>query len=412
MGPFDAGYHPVKGFPTKDSARRVVRGAVALKDLLSLALLCTYVLAAHFCYYITLVPFGLLEYLKEERGFTDPALRAPLAALALAGVVSGLLAGIALDRFSPRPRRRFMLMAVIALALAFCARAGFLIQTGFTPFFGLLGLLLGTQIVLALGAFSTHIPARLLGIFAGLGAGVAYLAANLIVAYADGPAQVGVMSAGLCVSCALAIALFSPSSENLHEEAIGRRDGGLGSMVIALAPLAFLVLVDSYSFYPVGRSDLWARPVLATPADWSSNGVWHLLFAGIFGLSYFRFGRRKLLMAACAALMAATVLCYLNLDNDMAGLVRPLYSMAVGGYTVILFAVFAEVVPANRPMTGIALGMALVGWTASPSGIAASRAVELRFGLEVLYLISAIAALLLLAALTLVPLASRSKGAS
>ncbi len=364
---------------------KVALGTIMLKETLLLGLLCAWVLAVNFAYYVTLVPFGLLHYMRDSVGMTEAAMRIPLAALTLSGIAAAIISGFVFDRIT-KTRVRFVVIAVLCAAMAFIAKFSFALTSHFTILFAVLGFLLGAQIVLILGVFSVNVPWRLKGIFAGFAAGLAYLLANMAVAFSGDPIRLGGIDMGLAASGAAAIFLFSGVLKKPYEEKPGVEGGSLIKALAALLPLALLIAADSFTFQPVGRSDYGPNPIFSGSSDWVSNGMYHFLLSVICGLYYFRWGKNKVVAVASAALLAAAVALYFNQDRNLVKIVHPLYSASVGCYTVALFAVFHEIIPNKRPMLGIALGMALVGWIANPVGVGLSQWVSSAYGLRVFHI--------------------------
>jgi predicted MFS family arabinose efflux permease len=388
---------------------KIALGTLLMRDPLLLGLLCIWVLATNFAYYVTLVPFGLLHHMRDSVGMSEAAMRLPLIALTLSGIAAALVSGLVFDRVK-NTKIRFAVIAVISALLAFLAKFSFALKSHFTILFAALGFLLGVQIVLILGVFATNVPSRFKGIFGGAAAGLAYLIANMTVAFSSGPVGLGGVDMGLAASCAAAIFLFSGIVKAPYEEQPGAPDGTLLKALAATLPLALLIAADSFTFLPLGQSDYGPNPIFSGPAAWMTNGMYHLLFSVVCGLYYFRWGRHKVVAVAAAALLASAIALYLNLDKDLTKVVHPLYSMSVGCYTVALFAMFDEIVPAKRPMLGIALCMILAGWIANPFGVGLSQWVSSTYGLRAMHIVAIIAAApVFLATLAPIALAMKAK---
>lgn len=358
-------------------ARALSENTSPIAGVLRLSLLISMVLAAHLAYYVTIVQFAWVRRLLDA-GWTMADLGAPLGAFAATGLIASIATGIALDRAEPTPGRWFGAIALVALAVVAVGHAGLRVADRATiaAAFVALGALLGIQIVLLLGAFCRHIHARLRGIFAGAAAGAAYLAANLMAGYAGSPDRVGAVGGVLLALSAAAIAFAGPKGGAAQSFPFGDDEVSPARSALAFVPMALLVAVDTFTFYPLAQPDPRPIAVFATGGDWLENGIWHFLFAGIAGLLYARNGARRLTLAASAFLLIVTALLWLGAGHDIAKAVRGFYSAVVGIYTVGFIAAFAEFAPEHGRYRSLGFGMALCGWIANPAGVAAWMALS------------------------------------
>jgi hypothetical protein len=205
-------------------------------------------------------------------------------------------------------------------------------------------------------------------------AGLLYFVANVEACVAGSPRVIGVIDIALVLSNVALIFRFAPWPANDIGSVIGV-DAGMKRMLKRLWPLALVVLLDTALFVHVSRA-AGAGIVFASRGSWLANGSFHFLFAVAAGLVYPRWGWRRLtLLAGLALLFTAAIFALQQLGtvNLSAGVIV-LYSLSVGVYTVALFAVFGEETPRAAPALGIAFGMVLIGWLASPAGIALGAA--------------------------------------
>lgn len=331
----------------------------------------TWLLFASFTYYVTFVQFSLLIRAKTVLGLSEIDLAPGFALLAAFGIGAGLVTGRRLDRRSCSVRGKLLGVAVLSAVLAACAVAA-LIAPGrwsLVALFAPLGAALGVLIVLLLVLFNTLIPPRVRGRCAGFAAGGCYLAANVMAAVGDSPDAIGLVNLGLVLGNVPVVLLCSGLVRALPENAIGR-PGTIPAMLRRFWLLALVVTVDTALFVHVSRAPgPW--PILSRPRDWLFNGAVHVAAALAAGALYSGWGWRRLTRRAAVILGVLLLLFVLHRFGvaDLRALIVPAYGLVVGFYTVALFTVFGEETSASRPALGLAAGMALVGWIASPLGI-------------------------------------------
>jgi hypothetical protein len=153
------------------------------------------------------------------------------------------------------------------------------------------------------------------------------------------------------------------------------REGAWSVMLRRPWPLALVVLMDTALFVLVSRAP-GQTEILATSGDWLTNGVGHFLAALLAGSLYSRLGWRKLTNLAAGILILLLTLFAVHRwgGMDLSVPILLAYSLVVGFYTVALFTLFGEEIPSDKPAMGIAVGMVVVGWLASPAGIALGTA--------------------------------------
>lgn len=333
-----------------------------------------YCLATSFLYYVTLVQFGLMHHFEQYLKLGVNRIYAALFVLAVFGIGGGILAGIALDRARPGIRRLLATIGAISILAFGLAFLSFEVVSfvWIAVIMAAMGLVLGTLMVTLLVTFSRFIHFRLRGIFAGISAAVAYLAANALAAFVDDPVLLGTINGFAIASNIIVIALVWDAGSGMIPVLAGKSGEPVKRFYIALLPLALIVFLDTYCFYPVGQQSFGPNPVLLLPAHWISNGVWHLLFGLILGLLSFSIGNRRLLLVGYAALFISAALLIGNHFESLQKLVLPAYSLVVMVYTLVLFSVWGEKAPAHRFGFHTAVGLALCGWLASGGAIAAS----------------------------------------
>lgn len=339
-----------------------------------------YCLGTSFLYYVTLVQFGLLHHFTDELALPEQQMFTALGAMAFCGIASAIAAGVFIDNKKPSPQ---WLMAaigscsIIAFGLAFlCFQPK--AAAGVTIAMAALGTLLGTMIVLLLYTFNRYLHLRIRGVFAGFAAAGCYMGANLIAAYAPTPQAIGTVNAILIGSNVLVVIWKWETISEAQLQPFTENPPGRGKFALALLPIFLLVLLDTYSFYPIGQpgfNETAIFPLFTDDNRWLTNGIWHFLFAVTLGMFSFSLGNRKMLIGAymVSALTAGALIG--NHHTELYKVVFPLYGLLVALYTIALFTVWGGLMSEKSAALRIGLGMALCGWIGSGAGIGISMEV-------------------------------------
>lgn len=330
-----------------------------------------WLLFSSFTFYVTFVQYALLRRAELILGLAESDLTPGFGLLAACGIAGSLIAGWLIDRRRPHTDELAQVAAVLSGILAGLAIMFMQIYNYYLllALFAPLGLALGLLIVVLLTLLVTRVPLRVLGIFAGLTTGAIYFVSSVLAIFSDQPDKIALFDTALIVGNIVVVFLFLGALKDTSPLAVGR-ETDLAPLVLRLWPLALVVLVDTALFVLVSRAP-GDTPILATGGDWIKNGAAHFLAATVVGTLYARLGWRRLTYVAATALallVGAFIVHRLGLA-DLGGPIIGLYSAVVGVYTVALFTVFGEETPRHKPAMGIALGMVLVGWVASPLGI-------------------------------------------
>lgn len=340
------------------------------------ALLSAWSLFTCFTFYVTFVQYALLGRAAGEMGLVESDLTPGFALLAIGGIAGSLFAGWWIDRRALGLRRQLRATGALSLILVACAWVALQATTrrGLNLSFAPMGVVLGLTIVVLLTQFLRAVPAEARGWYAGWTAGLVYLTANVQACFVSSPRLLGLVDMVLVLSNVVLLYRFAPELSDEPATTIGIETSASG-LLRRLAPLALVVLADTALFVNVSRA-AGSSVVFAGPRDWLVNGACHLAFAVAAGLVYRRWGWRRLtLLAGMALAFTAAVFGLHQLGRaDLSTSVILLYSLSVGAYTVALFSVFADEVPRRSPAWGVAVGMVLVGWLASPAGIALGTA--------------------------------------
>jgi MFS family permease len=335
------------------------------------SLLASWTLFTCFTFYVTFVQYALLGHARAELGLHENDLAFGFALLALCGIAGSLFAGWWIDRRRTSPPRLMRATAVLSALLIVCAWAAMRVggRLALIVLFAPLGVLLGVTIVVLLYQFLILTPRNLRGVFAGLIAGLVYLTANIQACYAGSPQAIGLVDLALLLSNVLLIYRYARLVPNVAAVALGI-ETTRARMLRSLWPLALIVLADTALFVHVSRAT-GVQAVFSGRGDWLTNGICHFVFAVAAGLIYRRWGWRRI-TALAGYVLALTIVLFLfqQLGHAIfaAGIIV-LYSLTVGAYTVALFTVFGEETPREKPASGVALGMVLIGWIASPAGL-------------------------------------------
>ncbi|MBZ0273507.1 hypothetical protein K8I61_15820 [bacterium] len=359
----------------KGAAAVAIAGAGPISGLLARALGASVALALNLAYYVTFVQLSLFSAIAGDAPDSVAAVGAPLGLLTIGGAISALVAGVLLDRARAGPRAvaagaAFVsaLLAILApIALPLLDRAGpIVVACAF-------GVPLGVQTVLLLGLFSTQVPARLSGIFAGALTAVTYLAANLVAGYGGDPARVALVDGIFALVAAVILsALAASPARNAADADVEPMGRTVRRLVLACLPIAAIVAVDSFMFRPMGDGVI-EPPVFASGLDWAQNGVLHVIAASIAGLFLFRVGPARMLMISGALVVAVAGASLVHVHFGAPRLVFAAYSALVGAYHVLLFVVIAVAAPPRARYLGAAAAIVVAGFFANPLGLGASH---------------------------------------
>lgn len=311
-------------------------------------------IAGTYGYFLLFAEFALLELAKPWFG-EERALRSLLAVLGGSGVAGSLLAAwrFEIGRFRAALASGFV---GCALSVAVALIGG---RTGLWCAAAAAGLSLGWTTVTLSAGLRAVVGANKLGIWCGLGTGLAYAMSNLPVIFAATPLRQAWIASGVALLGGLAAIFMRPGAlvvADFPDRPVRER---FGWMVIFLA----LVWLDSAGFYilqhtPRLRAQTWL-------GDWMlyGNALTHLLGALLAGraLDARRIGGTTLL--ALVMLASADILLNRGLGS-FAG-TRVLYTIGVSAYSVALV-----YYPAFEARPWVAAGLfSVAGWIGSALGI-------------------------------------------
>jgi cytochrome c oxidase cbb3-type subunit 2 len=308
-------------------------------------------IAATYGYFLLFAEFALLELAKPWFG-GELALRPLLAVLCAGGVAGSFLAAhrFSLDRFRNALAGGFAGCALSAIATVFAGRTGLWFAVAGV------GLSLGWTTVTLSAGLRAVVGAKRLGLWCGLGTGLAYAFVNLPIAFEATPVAQTEISAGLALLGVWAARGMRPESVELPAS---ERSNWLVWGVIFLA----LVWLDSAGFYilqhtPALRAQTWGGAWMLY-----GNAFTHLVGAVIAGL-VIDLQFIAIVAGVAMALLAAADLLLSGCSENFAG-ARVLYTAGVSAYSVALV-----YFPAWRARPWLAAALfALAGWIGSALGV-------------------------------------------
>ncbi len=308
-------------------------------------------IAATYGYFLLFAEFALLELAKPWFS-GELALRPLLTMLCAGGVAGSFLAAshFRLDRFQSALAGGFAGCALSAIATVFAGRAELWLTIAGV------GLSLGWTTVTLSAGLRSVVGAKRLGLWCGLGTGLAYAIVNLPVAFEATPVVQTEISAGLALLGVWAARNMHPGSVEIPARE------RLNWLLWGLIFLA-LVWLDSAGFYilqhtPHLRAQTWTGSWILY-----GNAITHLVGAVVAGFAL-DFQLITVTAGVAMALLAAADLALGGAAGTFAG-ARVLYTAGVSAYSVAL--VYYPAWRA-RPLLAAAL-FAVAGWMGSALGI-------------------------------------------
>lgn len=364
--------------------------AVRRRDLPVLAATSVVVgaLAVGYWYNVSFVQLGLVDLGRRVLGLPAPAVAARLAGLALVTTAVALAvgAGLAARRHVLSLKALFVASLVVALAQAALTAAAPQLRSdaAFVAWLVAAGTVIGSGVPLTFSLLVGVVAVPDRGLVAAAITAAAYVAANLAsprwtVSALAGRLLPSVLAGAVILAALLALAgpHWAPLERRRWRRALarGRYLGpgrpGVGRLAILLALMFAVFFVDSLGFLRL----LDTPAVMA--ASWRSAAVFprsflaatHVLAAIAAGVLYRAFDVRVLLAWAFGVFALAHLLYALGAllpYGSQATLAAPmLYAVAVSLYTVVTFALWADLSTPHSAPRNAALGVALSGWSAT-----------------------------------------------
>lgn len=327
--------------PEEESPRAITMACAAI------AITATYV------YFLLFAEFALVELALP---LAEGRLRWLLGALGVGGVAGSLLAArsFRFERYTRSVAHGFRACGVAAV-LALLAKTWLLMMVAALS----VGLSLGWLTVILVSGLRGVLGGRRLGLWAGLGTGLAYAFCNLPAVFNARPEDQTVVAAVAAVIGALAANGLTLTAAPRSEQADFRPP------IPACWLVAFLALVwlDSAAFYIIQHTEPLRSATWQGAWVLGGNALTHLVAAVLAGLAIDRGFSARVLGLAFALLTGAAL--WLGDGTTRTTGVEMLYTAGVSLYSTALVAYPAQ---GGRPHLSAAL-FAVAGWGGSALGI-------------------------------------------
>ncbi len=314
--------------------------------------------------YVYFLIFGQFAFLKRlaSLGVADAHLKAVMAAMAVGGILTSLLA----PRLSLWPSANLRLR----MGLSVCGLTAFLalLPLGFASA-ATLSFLIGAGLGLLTVTLVTHLR-RFAGdrnplLAVGAGTGVGYFICNL-PGFFTASAELQALSAGILCFAGIGLTFLPPP---VQLETHMMRPKPAISFYRVLAGFTALVWLDSAAFFIIQNTPVLKAGTWQGALHLWTNGMLHLAAALASAWLLQRKGLSSVLTASYLSLGTA---CLLLLDPGRALLASVFYPVGVSLYSVVLVAYPSLIAPAaSTEERGRMAGWiyAIAGWTGSAMGI-------------------------------------------
>lgn len=316
--------------------------------------------ASTYAYFLIFAQFAFLSRLAE-RGLAASAVQPVMAAMALGGICTSLLAPLLTGRVKPgvAVRTGYALCAISALLtlLPFSI-------TGALPIAFMIGAGLGMLTVSLVAHLPVWCGVRHPILWVGAGTGLGYAFCNIPAVFNASPAHQAIAAAVVCiVGFAFATDAYAPLIERnrLEHVAIPRP--------LAITSFAALVWLDSAAFYIIQHSATFKHET------WTgSTHLWTIASVHLAGaiVASILLSKRLLPLVLAAAVTSLGAACMLLTHGAGAYAASLLYPLGVSFYSVALVAYPSLLSAAQTPVQRARLAgwlYALAGWIGSGLGI-------------------------------------------
>lgn len=346
-------------------------------------------MATGYYYNVTFIQLGLLDLGARHLGLPSSLVATLMAVFALVTCIASLGFGVVMTRFgwSSDMRMKLRIAAAVAVVQAALTAASVWVdgEAAFTIWLVAAAFTMGLGIPATFGLTVNLVPVRHRGAVAGLITAAAYFAAP-VLSYPWTFEHLRLQLLPVLVGGAMTVTLvaFVPNRlvDTLAQQSadpdfgIGRYTaqrggrGGPGVFVVIAALMFGMFFIDSLGFLRLSEESAYMQ------GAWLSGdtgvrvfiGVVHVLGAWIAGVLYAAFDYRAL-FAWAFGLFALVHLLYtfpLRIGEPAPVLAEPmLYALAVSTYTVLNFALWADLSTPRTIARNAAIGVALSGWTAT-----------------------------------------------
>ena len=345
-------------------------------------------MAAGYLYNITFVQLGLTDLGEQVLALPPERVAGIMALFALVTCAAALAFGYWLMRtgFSSsfRIKARSALLALIFQTVLTLWAPSIQTESAFILWIVLSGLAMGLAVPATFGLAADLVPVAWRGWAAGAITAIAYLAANLLpVEWQVEPLAHSmslVMPAGLALFALLSFARhpwIERWSEQHRQPSFGRGryaqaagpEGAIHWRLLLVFALMFAVFfIDSLGFLrlldsPRYMLSAWQSPELGVRL---ALGLTHVVGALIGAVFYTQLGNRALFLSIFGTFALTHLLYTMPSAGGEPPLATPLlYSLSVSLYTVVNFALWADISTPGNITFQSARGVAISGWTAT-----------------------------------------------
>jgi len=340
-------------------------------------------LAGGYIYNLTLVQIGLPDIATRVLGLDRPGVAWMMAGLAVVTAVSAMTAAVLMLRLrwtSLRPKLRLAALSATGQALLTTLLGTVGDAVGLWAWVLLAGVLLGMGIPAAFGLVVDLIPVRWRGYAAAASTAVAYGLASTLGGEWRAESFVVLLFPPMTIGAVVLLALGfwrMPFAEILARNQIAPRygigryvgAGGRWHLVGALVALFAIFFIDSFGFLRIVETPAYLNAAWQSAEAGDRFLIAHVLGALVAGVLYTHLGYRSLL-GWIFAIFTLVHLMYLFDVRIMGGgsqsLAMPaLYALGVSLYTVVNFAIWADLSTARNVPLLSAIGVAASAWTAT-----------------------------------------------
>lgn len=345
-------------------------------------------MATGYYYNVTFIQLGLLDLGTRHLGLASARVTGLMAMFALVTFTASAVAATVMTRlgWGARMRTKLRIAAGVAAAQAVLTFASAWIAGGatFTLWLIVAGLIMGLGITATFGLTVDLIPVRDRGGVAAVITAIAYFAAPIASypwTFEHLRAQMlPVVAGGAIVVIVLGfvpnplvdmLAIQSAETDfGIGRFAPQRGGGGTGQLLMLAALMFGAFFVDSLGFLRLSEEAVYMQ------GAWLSDdsgvrlfiGLMHVLGAWIAGVFYSAFGYRTLFLWTFG-LFGLVHLLYtfpLRIGDPAPVLLQPMvYALAVSIYTVLNFALWADLSTPETVARNAAIGVGFSGWTAT-----------------------------------------------
>jgi MFS family permease len=362
-------------------------------------------MATGYYYNLTFIQFGLLDLGTRLIGMTDAGVAADMAYLALITSLTALLVGYGMKRYGwthdLRPK----------LKMAFCVVLAQTALTAVAPLLrspqAFLGWIVLASISLGVGVPATFsmtvdlVPVRWRGMVAAAITALAYFPAAVLSSnWTIEQFQRSLVWVMLAGAVGLGVLIFV-KFEFVERLAIQNRSKSFGlgrfvrldpdglphirgSLLLLISLMFGIFFIDSLGFLRLAHSPFFFDSAWQSPETGPrlAIGVTHGIAALVAGLLYSSLDEKELFLWIFGIFALVQLMYTLSAGKVPVGepaLAMPLmYAVAVSLYTVLNFAIWADISTPATISRNSALGIALSGWTAT--FISTALALQMRLG--------------------------------